>query len=300
MMGTNRLILAALALTAARALSAQAADDAKPVRHRVLLVAYEHGNSRLMQVSEDGKLEWEHKLPGLTVMFQPLANGNIVYAHGGTPTGATELDRDRKVIWDYVSKSTEVLSCERLANGNTLLGEQGPCNATEVNGKGEIISTIPMTSGKLPHTQVRRIHQLENGHVLSAHESDATVREVDRDGKVVREYKGVENVFEALRLKNGNTLIGCGTQKRVIEVDAEGKTVWELKSDDVPDLNLTWITSLQVLPNGNYVIANFLRGHEGKGAHAFEITHDKKVVWQFADHQMVQALTTLYVLDATK
>ncbi len=297
-MGSYRLNIAALVVVGFCAGGALAAEDAPAVKHRVLLVAYEHGNSRLMQVSEDGKLEWEQKLPGLTVMFQPLSNGNIVYAHGGNPTGATELDRDRKVVWDFVSKSTEVLSCERLANGNTLVGEQGPCKATEVNAKGEIVSSIPLTAGKLPHTQVRRIHQLENGHVLGAHESDAAVREVDRDGKVVWEYKGVENVFEALRLKNGNTLIGCGTQKRVIEVDPDGKTVWELKSEDVPDLNLAWITSLQVLPNGNYVIANFLRGHEGKGAHAFEITHDKKVVWQFADHKMLEALTTLYVLDA--
>ena len=110
---------------------------------------------------------------------------------------------------------------------------------------------------------------MKNGHILAAHEGDAAVREVDRDGKVIWEYKGVENVYEALRLKNGNTLIGCGTQKRVIEVTPEGKAVWELKSDDVPELSLAWITSLQVLPNGDYVIANFLRGHEGHGRPRF-------------------------------
>lgn len=252
-----------------------------------------------MEFSPERKLEWEHKLPGLCVIFQPLANGNIVYAHGGSPTGAKEIDREKKTIWEYASKAPEVLGCERLANGNTLVAEQGPCQAVEVNPEGEVVSTVKLATAEAnPHRQVRCIHQLDNGHILAAHEGDAAVREVNRDGKVVWEYKGVENVFEAVRLASGNTLIGCGTQKRVIEVTPKGETVWELTADEVPDLNLAWITSLQVLPNGNYVIANFLRGQEGKGAHAFEITRDKKIVWKFDDHKVVKSLTMLRVLDA--
>ena len=52
------------------------------------------------------------------------------------------------------------------------------------------------------------------------------------------------------------------------------------------------MSSLQVLKNGN-----FLRGQEGKGAHTFEVTRDKKVVWKWADHDMVMSLTTVRVLD---
>jgi hypothetical protein len=62
-------------------------------------------------------------------------------------------------------------------------------------------------------------------------------------------------------------------------------------------LNLTWVSSLQVLKNGNYVVGNFLRGQEGKGAHAFEVTRDKKVVWTFADHALAKSVTTVRVLD---
>ena len=62
-------------------------------------------------------------------------------------------------------------------------------------------------------------------------------------------------------------------------------------------MNLTWVTSLQVLKNGNYVVGNFLRGQEGKGAHAFEVTRDKKVVWTFADHKLAKSITTVRVLD---
>lgn len=291
---------------AANASAADAEKAAAPqadgeVKHRVMLVEYDNGVSRLVEVSPEEKVEWEHKLPSLCVIFQPLANGNIVYAHGGNPTGATEIDREKKVVWEFVSKAPEVLSCERLPNGNTLVGEQGPCRAVEVSPKGEIVSVVELpTNEPNPHRQVRCIHRLDNGHILAANEGDAAVREVNPEGKVVWEYKGVENVFEAIRLANGNTLIGCGTQKRVIEVTPEGETVWELKAEDVPELNLTWITSLQVLSNGNYVIGNFLLGQEGKGAHAFEVTQDKKIVWKFDDHEMVKSLTMLRVLDDGK
>jgi hypothetical protein len=100
-----------------------------------------------------------------------------------------------------------------------------------------------------------------------------------------------------VRLKNGNTLIGCGTEKRVIEVTPEKKIVWELTAAEVPELNLTWITGLQVLGNGHYVIGNFLRGQEGKGAHAFEVTREKEIVWKFADHELVKTATNVKVLD---
>ncbi len=271
-----------------------------PVKHRIMLVQYQQGpgGNRLVEVSADGKLTWEHKVPSSCVIFQALPNGNVVYAYGGKPTGVQEIDRQQKVVWNYESKSSQVLGCERLPNGNTLVAEQGICQAAEVNSKGEVVKTTKLpTSEKGFHRQVRNIHRLANGNILAAHEGEAVVREVTPGGEVVWEYPDVTNVFEALRLPNGNTLIGCGTQRRVIEVTPERKVVWELNEQDVPDLNLTWITSLQVLRNGNLVIGNFLRGHEGKGAHGFEVTRDKKVVWKFADHEMVKSLTMIRVLD---
>lgn len=274
--------------------------ESGPVKHRILVAQYQAGpgGNRLVEVSPEGKLVWEHKVPSSMVIFQALPNGNVVYAYGGKPTGVQEVDRQGNIVWNYTSGSQQVLGCERLKNGHTLLAEQGVCRVLEVDRKGNIAGTVPLTtSEKGFHRQVRNIHRLKNGNILAAHEGEAVVREVSPKGEVVWEYPGVTDVFEALRLPNGNTLIGCGTQRRVIEVNREKKIVWELKAEDVPELNLAWITSLQVLKNGNLVICNFLRGHEGKGAHAFEITRDKKVVWTFADHQMMRSATMVRVLD---
>ncbi len=256
------------------------------------------GGNRIIEVSADGKITWEHKVPSACVMFQLLPTGNVVYAFGGSPTGAEEVDRQQNVVWRYVSKSSQVMTCERRPNGNTLLAEQGTCQVLEINSKGETVSTVKLTTSEAQfHRQVRMVHRFENGNILAAHEGEGVVREVTPAGERVWEYPGVSSVFEAIRLPNGNTLIGCGTQGRIIEVTPGHKTVWELKAEEVPELNLTWITSLQVLRNGNLVIGNFLRGQEGKGAHAFEVTRDKRIVWKFADHEMVKSLTMVRVLD---
>jgi len=178
--------------------------------------------NRLIEVSGEGKVVWEHKVPSLCVIFQALPNRHVVYAYGGKPTGVCEIDRDQKIVWNHVSQCPQVLSCERLPNGNTLIGEQGPCQAVEVSPADEIVSTVKLPTTEKPfHQQLRNVHRLPNGNTLAAIEAEGAAREIDKDGKVVWEKTGLANVFEALRLQNGNTLIACGTQKRVIEVSPE-------------------------------------------------------------------------------
>lgn len=269
-------------------------------QHSILVAQYQGpGGNRIIEVSHKGKLTWEHTPPSLCVMFQILPKHRLLYAYGGKPTGVREIDRKtQKVVWDYVSHSPQVLACERLSNGSTLLAEQGPSRVVEVNPKQQVVSSVAVPNAEQAfHRQLRLIHRLRSGNLLAAIEAEGAAREVDPNGKVVWEIKGLSDVYEALRLANGNTLVACGTQKRVIEVTPGGATVWELTAQDVPELNLTWITSLQQLRNGNFVMGNFLRGQEGKGSHAFEINRAKKVLWSFADHAMVRTATMVRVLD---
>ena len=267
-------------------------------RHKILFFEYGKGPNRLVELDEFGKLVWEHNPPSIAVMFEVLANGNVLYAYGGKPTGAREVTRKGKEVWNYVSKCPQVLGCSRLDNGNTLLAEQGPCQAVEVDPMGKVVRVTPLTTTeKGYHLHVRNIHKLQNGNILSAHEGEGAVREVDPVGKVVWEYTGVENAGDAQRLKNGNTLISCGTQKRVIEVTPEKQIAWEFGAKDAPDLNITWVSSIQVLLNGNLIVGNFLRNQEGKGAHAFEVNRAKKVLWKWSDHQLISSLTTVRVVE---
>ena len=290
-----RIVVALLCFALALTTQIFAADT--PAKRRLLFTEYGKGPNRFMEVDGDGKLVWEFKPPSTAVIFQTLPNGNILFGYGGQPTGVREITARGETVFDYVSKSHQVFGSERLANGNTLVAEQEPCQALEVNPKGETVHVTPLTTNaKGFHLQVRNVHKLPNGNILAAHEGEGAVREVDPQGKVVWEYTGVTNTGEAQRLANGNTLICCGTQKRLIEVTPDKQIAWEFKAEDAPELNLTWVSSVQQLKNGNLLVGNFIRGQEGKGAHAFEVTRDKKVVWKWEDHTLIKSLTTVRAL----
>lgn len=270
--------------------------DSKTGR-RLLFTEYGKGPNRFLELDAMGKPVWEFKPPSITVIFQTLPNGNILFGYGGTPTGVREVTSRGETVFDYVSKSHQVFGCERLPNGNTLVAEQDPCQAVEVNAKGAVVCITPLTTNvKGFHLQVRNIHKLPNGNILAAHEGEGAVREVDPKGAVVWEYTGVTNTGEAQRLPNGNTLICCGTQKRLIEVSPSKEIAWEFKAEDAPELNLTWVSSVQQLKNGNLLVGNFIRGQEGKGAHAFEVNRAKQVVWKWDDHSFIKSLTTVRAL----
>ena len=277
--------------------TARPADlEPRPGR-RLVFTEYGKGPNRFVELDPSGEIVWEYAPPSTAVIFQTLPDGHILFGFGGKPTGVREITARGETVFEYTSPSTQVFGCERLANGNTLVAEQGPCQAVEVNPRGEVVHVTPLvTSHADPHLQVRNVHKLESGNILAAHEGEGAVREVDPTGKVVWEYVGVENAGDAQRLPNGNTLISCGTQKRVLEVTPGGEIAWEFTSADAPDLNLTWISSIQRLKNGNLLVGNFLRGQEGKGAHAFEVTRDKKGVWRYDDHRHVRSLTTVRAL----
>jgi len=80
-------------------------------------------------------------------------------------------------------------------------------------------------------------------------------------------------------------------------VTPDKQIAWQFSAQDAPELNITWVSSIQQLPNGHLIAGNFLRGQEGHGAHVFEVTRDKKIVWKWADHSLIKSLTTVRVLD---
>ena len=176
----NVLVLGLNALVVLRVGAAESV-----IQHRLIFFEYGKGPNRLLELDSSGKVIWEHKPPSIAVLFQVLPNGNILYAYGGKPTGVREVTRKGNEVWNYVSSCPQVLGCERLPNGNTLVAEQGPCQAVEVNPKLEVVRVTPLkTSHEGYHLQVRNIHKLLNGNILAAHEGEGAVREVDVNGRL--------------------------------------------------------------------------------------------------------------------
>ena len=66
----------------------------------------------------------------------------------------------------------------------------------------------------------------------------------------------------------------------------------------VPGNPLRLMTGFQRLPNGNTVCCNYLgHGHLGAQPHVFELTPDKQVVWEFADHAHFKTINQIQLLD---
>lgn len=247
------------------------------------------GAQRVFRISAAGEIVWEY--PAMQcVDAWLLPSGNVLFsftdgAGNGTVAnrGACEVTPEKKVVWEYKTTS-EVWSCQRLADGNTLVAECSAKRLVEVDPAGKVVKTIPVQSKGGGHGVMRLARKLDDGHYLVAHLEEKAVREYDGAGKVLREIGVPDVAFGMVRLANGNTLISY--RGGIIEVDPQDKTVWHLTQQDLPDVKLYWVCDLQRLANGNTVVNNwFIHKRRTDSPPFFEVTPEKKVVWRAPLHE---------------
>ncbi len=285
------------------AFPAQAADDAKPTPvqtgtgHHFACTDYSGG--KVFIVDANGKVEWEYKT-GTCDDLWVLPNGNLLF---NTGHGVLEVDRDKKTVFSYESPS-EVYACQRLANGNTFIGECTAARLIEVEPSGKIAFELPIPppdSKYAGHAYIRNARKLANGNYLVCFYSQEVVRELDPKGNVVAEIPAIGGPHSAARLANGNTIVACGDLKKeamVFEADKTGKTVWKVTHDELPGISLKFLTGFQRLANGNTVLSNWVgHGEFGKAPGIIEVTPDKKVVWTFQDDATMKTVSSVVLLD---
>ena len=272
---------------------------ATPPGHRVLT----QGNGKLLILDRQNNIEWQMPWGGIHDLHL-LPSGNIMVQQGAGKV--VEIDRHTKqVVWQYDShsqngnkgKPVEVHAFEPLPNGRLMIAESGPARIIEVDRNGTLLSETKLkVDHPHPHTDTRLVRMITNDHYLVCHEGDGFVREYEQGtGRVVWEYKvpmfGREpkgghglnafgnKCFAALRLDNGNTLIATGNGHSIIEVTRAGEVVWQITQNELQDIRLAWVTTLELLPNGNLVIGNC---HAGPGQPLLvEVSRpSKKVLWR--------------------
>ena len=309
------LSLLLTALCAGTACLGAAADSTSG--HRLL--AADSSTRRIAIVGADGKIEWQQKVGDLHDLHV-LPNGNLLFQRSFQHVVEVDPKTDH-TVWEYDAgrmngnegKRVEVHAFQRLRNGDTMIVESGPARILEVDTAGQVKREIKLkVNNPNAHSDTRLARKLDNGHYLVSHERDGAIREYNRKGEVVWEYAiplfdkqprgghGPEafgnQAFSALRLRNGNTLIGNGNGHSILEVTPSKDIVWSLHQNDLPGITLAWVTTLQVLPNGNIVFGNCHAGPENP--QIIEITRDKKVVWTFKDFtNFGNSLTNSIVLD---
>lgn len=277
------------------------AADAEPARS---FIAADSSKKTIAIIGEDGTTQWKHAIGPLHDL-SVLPNGNILFQD--TWTHVVEVDpKTDAVVWQYEAKDApgnsgkriEIHAFERLENGLTMVVESGTSRILELDQQGNVVTSIALNVKKPDaHRDTRLVRKLASGNYLVCHEGEGLVREYDAAGKTVWEYSvplfgrkpaaghGVEafgnQCFSALRLKNGNTLIGTGNGHGVLEVTSAGQVVWSLHQNELPGIQLAWVTSLQVLPSGNILINNCHAGPDNP--QLIEVDREKRVVWSFRD-----------------
>ena len=298
--GLLRLLPAARALgLLGLTVSLPAAPPAAPAASGHPFLCADYTDGKVCIVSAAGKVEWEYPAPSCNDVWA-LPNGRLLF---NTGHGVKEVTRDKQVVFSYESAS-EIFACQRLANGNTFIGECTSGRLLEVKPDGTVAKEIRLLpEGKSGgHSFMRNARKLPDGHYLVAHFGLDVVREYDASGAIVREIPAPGGPHTAIRLPNGNTLIACGDRKgrsaHVFEVDPEGRTVWQVKADELPGISLKFLSGLQRLPNGDTVLTNWL-GHNqfGRAPHVIEVTPDKKVIWTFSDFAAFRTISSIQLLD---
>ena len=268
--------------------------------HKVIM----QGNGKLAIVDAGGSVEWEMKWGGIHDIAV-LPNGHIMVQQ--QMRKVVEIDpATKQVVWSYDSsqqngnarKKIEVHAFQPLPNGRVMIAESGPARIIEVDRDGKLLHEVKLQiANPHPHRDTRLVRKLDNGNYLVCQEGDGVVREYDGlSGKIVWDYPvplfgkapagghgpGAfgNQAFAAVRLKNGNTLIATGNGHSVLEVTPKKKIVWQIHQNDLPGITLAWVTTLEVLPNGHYVIGNCHAGPDNPLLIEID-PQTKKVIWQF-------------------
>ncbi len=239
-------------------------SDAVMMSDGNILVAHQYG---IKEVNRKKETVWSMDAPkGYEIhSIQPIGKKHVVFVQCGKPMTAIVMEIPSKKIvrqFELPYKNEGSHGQNRkiciTKSGTLLIGSMDTRTVYEYDSNGN-----QLNAWKLPG--VWGVEELDNGNILVT-DSKGTVREINREGKVVWSYtwKADErtpkpSTQKSHRLKNGNTLVSNWWNDwsktpvdrnnppiQYIEVTPQGEKVWELCSWNAP-ADLGPSTTLQLL-----------------------------------------------------
>ena len=275
---TLRVCLSAIVLS----LAVTSAANAEKV-----IYAADHNTGKVVKFKEDGTPLWE--FPNRSAHdVQVLANGNILI----NPRGVQEVTPDKKIVWEVgepLVKHAE--ACQRLANGNTMIADNGTHTIIDVTKDKKVVWKYEVP-GK---PNMRMVRRLENGNTLICASSNHVVLEVSPEKKIVWKYE-LPFPYLAERLDNGDTLIssGDGAGQRgyyLIQVDKTGKTVWKYGGKNAAlSQMLNWPSGFSLQPDGSIWVSECLSAH-------IRVISPDRTTFRFIESPAMQHAATIVVVD---
>lgn len=246
----------------------------KPAVHTLLIS--DHGpNGEIAEIEwPSGRVLW--KAPndhGHDV--QALPNGHVLFTINPQKK-VVELDGDHREVWTYSEGLEHPLAAQRLANGNTLIGDARLGKVIEVTPAKQVVWKYE--NPDLANMRSRNAHRTQQGTTLIAVEAEGKLIEVDQAGKMVWEWQAPNGknrrLYMGRRLANGNTMMSLSDPGELVEVDRGGKIVRSIGGAD-PAIQMGWTSGFTFLPEGGTLINDYT------GRRIIEVDAKGKVVNQW-------------------
>lgn len=184
-----------------------------------------------------------------------LAGGHVLYIED--PKGvATELDGDQKVVWQYRTSGVNLVSAQRLANGNTLLVDDTVPRLFEVSPEGKTVWSVekPEYKGKA----MRRARRTAAGTTLVAVQEAGLLLELDARGEVARRLEFPNRMPAlAMPLADGGMLLGLAGPGEVRRVDASGKILMTFAGANNA-ARMAWTSGFTETPEGGLIVSDYM------------------------------------------
>jgi hypothetical protein len=270
---------------------------ADPIRH--VFLAVDESRHQVLYVNQfDPSKDWAIKGPFRDIQ---LIGGNKLLISSGD--GYREYDMETRKLLKEVKGFPGVESVRRLADGKTLLAcNQDGVTIRELDARDKEIRHASFKTGGA--TRLMRV--TPQGTVLfGTFFTDNKTIEGNLDGQVIHSFAAspTSGAYHVLRKPNGHLLLSNGYDAAVVELDSNFKAVKTLGGKASPDakpLGFNFFGGMQVLKNGDIVVANWT-GHgakdSAKGTQILQFNPEGKVVWKWHDPDRAGSTHGVIILD---
>jgi len=217
-----------------------------------------------------------------------LENGNFLVADGGgwdwTNQGSELLiiNRNKEIIWNFKDSLVFAHSAHRFSNGEIVITDTTNDRIIAVDKKAKKIiwtsqdwggGTGKLSDGsKLDYPN--EALETDNKTILVTDRNNDRVLEIEKDGQVLWQYKGLKRPHNASQIEENEFLVSDSEKNRVIIINRKGQILWQF---DGGEEKLNWPRDVEKINNGNFLITD-TRNHR-----VVEITESKEKVWEFKD-----------------
>jgi acetyl esterase/lipase len=229
--------------------------DAAPQR-RVLLSDHGPKGEIVSMEWPSGRVLWT-KANARGHDVQSLENGHVLFTIGAKKQ-VVELDSNQKPIWTYSDGLEHPISAQRLANGNTLIGDARLGRVIEVTRDKQVIWKYE--SPEIAAMRMRNSHRTDAGTTLIAVEAVSKIIEVNQDGQIVWSWQAPNGTnrraYQARRRANGNTFVSLSDPGEIVEVNRAGEVVRSIGGTKM-DIQFGWASGFRELPDGGLLISDY-------------------------------------------